>query len=390
MVSCVPASRRRGPFINRRSLVLHSHRPGGPESAGTVAAQTAVQAPQTPPQAPASARSSARSFSDCDRSSSRFVTPTARGSPRSSRGSRSGRRRRDPGGRRRTGAGGSARTRAAAARRAYAGSRPGAGACAGGPRRKSQFRPAPPAPEGRPVPAGLRQRGRQVEGLQPRHRGHRQLRRRRRAGTTIDPLPALSLDEAEVSFQAVVDPYARADFFLAASPEGLEVEEGFLTFPTLPGGLLVKVGKLKAQFGKVNTHARPRPAVGRPAARHEEPAGRRRGTERCRLLGLAADSEPGDVPRGDGGGLQGPRTACSPATAQRSRPTSARLRGYRDLTEGTNLDLGTSFAYGHNDARPDATTRLVRRRRDHPLPSAAPRHLQAVHRPHRAVLEPAG
>ena len=54
----------------------------------------------------------------------------------------------------------------------------------------------------------------------------------------IDPLPALSLNEAEVSFQAVVDPYARADFFLAASPEGLEVEEGFLTFPTLPGGLL--------------------------------------------------------------------------------------------------------------------------------------------------------
>jgi len=34
------------------------------------------------------------------------------------------------------------------------------------------------------------------------------------------------------------------------------------------------------------------------------------------------------------------------------------VRGYRDLTEGTNLDLGTSFAYGHNDARPDATTQL--------------------------------
>jgi hypothetical protein len=43
-----------------------------------------------------------------------------------------------------------------------------------------------------------------------------------------------------------------------------------------------------------------------------------------------------------------------------------RLRGYRDLTEGTNLDLGTSIAYGHT-ATPstvdivntDATTRLV-------------------------------
>ena len=46
----------------------------------------------------------------------------------------------------------------------------------------------------------------------------------------IEPRPALQLDEAELSLQAVVDPYARADFFLAASPEGLEVEEGFLTF----------------------------------------------------------------------------------------------------------------------------------------------------------------
>ncbi len=35
-----------------------------------------------------------------------------------------------------------------------------------------------------------------------------------------------------------------------------------------------------------------------------------------------------------------------------------RLRGYRDVTESTNLDIGTSFAYGHNDAGPDSITRL--------------------------------
>ena len=40
-------------------------------------------------------------------------------------------------------------------------------------------------------------------------------------------------------------------------------------------------------------------------------------------------------------------------------PSSERLRGYRDVTEGTNLDLGTSFAYGHNDAGDDTTTRVV-------------------------------
>ena len=39
----------------------------------------------------------------------------------------------------------------------------------------------------------------------------------------INPLPSLSLQESEVSLQAIVDPYARADFFLAFGEEGVEV-----------------------------------------------------------------------------------------------------------------------------------------------------------------------
>ncbi len=82
---------------------------------------------------------------------------------------------------------------------------------------------------------------------------------------SVNPPPALALDEAEATFQAVVDPYARADFFLAFSPEGVEIEEGFLTLTSLPGGLLAKVGKLKEQVGKVNTlHAHSLPWVDEP------------------------------------------------------------------------------------------------------------------------------
>src|SRR4029453_17994249 len=33
-------------------------------------------------------------------------------------------------------------------------------------------------------------------------------------------------------------------------------------------------------------------------------------------------------------------------------------RAYRDVSESSNVDLGGSFAYGHNDSGPDATTRL--------------------------------
>src|SRR5207244_11139289 len=37
----------------------------------------------------------------------------------------------------------------------------------------------------------------------------------------------------------------------------------------------------------------------------------------------------------------------------------ARLRGYRDVSESSNIDLGTSFASGHNQNGPGLTTRLV-------------------------------
>jgi hypothetical protein len=173
----------------------------------------------------------------------------------------------------------------------------------------------------------------------------------------IAPLPALALNEAEVSFQAVVDPYARADFFLAASPDGLEVEEGFLTFPTLPGGLLAKVGKLKAQFGKVNTlHAHTLPWVDEPLPMKNLLGGDEglndAGISVSRLIPNAVMflEATGEVYSGDNGVF---------TSEKRSDLTYVgRLRGYRDLTEGTNLDLGTSVAVGHNDTRPDATTRL--------------------------------
>ena len=83
----------------------------------------------------------------------------------------------------------------------------------------------------------------------------------------VNPAPVLDMSEAEATFQAVVDPYARADFFFAFSPEGVEIEEGFLTLTSLPGGLLAKVGKLKQQVGKVNTLHAALVVVGRPAAR---------------------------------------------------------------------------------------------------------------------------
>lgn len=174
---------------------------------------------------------------------------------------------------------------------------------------------------------------------------------------SVEPLPALKLNEAEVSLQAIVDPYARADFFLSASPEGLEIEEGFITFPTLPGGLLAKVGKMKANFGKVNTqHAHVLPWVDAPLPMKNLLGGDEglndSGVSVSKLIMNPALflEATGEIFNGENGVF---------SSYKRSDLTYVgRLRGYRDLTEGTNLDVGTSIAYGHNDATPDTTTRI--------------------------------
>jgi hypothetical protein len=67
------------------------------------------------------------------------------------------------------------------------------------------------------------------------------------------PTPALEMHESEVAFQAILDPYARADFFISFGEQGVNLEEGYLTFPALRGGFQLRAGKMRGAFGKVNT-----------------------------------------------------------------------------------------------------------------------------------------
>jgi len=66
------------------------------------------------------------------------------------------------------------------------------------------------------------------------------------------------LHETEISLQSVVDPYARADFFisLGRDPQSgefkAEVEEGYLTTLSLPAHLQLKAGKFKQALGRIN------------------------------------------------------------------------------------------------------------------------------------------
>jgi hypothetical protein len=174
----------------------------------------------------------------------------------------------------------------------------------------------------------------------------------------IDDRPALALEEAEASFQAVVDPYARADFFMAFGQEGVDIEEGYITFPTLPGGFLAEVGKLKAQFGKENTfhtHQRiwPDQTLMQTNLLGGEEGIADAGVSVSRLLlnpwfFLEAT---GEVYRGD--------SAVFTSFGRDDLTYVGRLRGYRDISESANVDLGTSFAWGRNELGEDASTRLI-------------------------------
>ena len=165
----------------------------------------------------------------------------------------------------------------------------------------------------------------------------------------VNPSPVMEMHESEVAFQAVVDPYARADFFISFGEEGVNLEEGYLTFPALPGGLLVKVGKMRAAFGKVNTlHNHVMPWTDRPLVTTNLVGGEDglddAGFSVARLIPnkLIFLEATGQAFEGtSGNGLY--------TSTQRSDLTYVgHLRGYKDITENTNLDFGFSISHGHN------------------------------------------
>ena len=169
--------------------------------------------------------------------------------------------------------------------------------------------------------------------------------------------PSLSMHEAELSLQAIVDPYARADVFLTFGPDEVGVEEAFMTFPTLPAGLLMRVGKMRDAFGKVNAaHNHVLPFTDRPLMTQNLLGGEDglndSGISIARLFPntFAFIEATGQVYRGD--------SEIFKAQKRADLAYVSHLRAYRDLTESTNIDLGGSFARGHNDAGARATTRL--------------------------------
>jgi len=175
----------------------------------------------------------------------------------------------------------------------------------------------------------------------------------------VHGVPSFQMHESEVGLQSIIDPYARGDFFLTFGEQGVSLEEGYITFTSLPGGVVAKVGKMRSAFGIVNTlHNHVLPWADRPLVTENLVGGEDgindAGFSVTRILPAPKDiflEATAQVFRGDSAGV-------FTATNNSDVAFVGHLRGYHDLTESSNLDMGFSYARGHNDVGSAFRTQL--------------------------------
>ncbi|MGB9075033.1 MAG: hypothetical protein WCC22_20530 [Terriglobales bacterium] len=182
-------------------------------------------------------------------------------------------------------------------------------------------------------------------------------------GNSIRPSPSLEMHESELGVQAIIDPYARGDFFLTFGETGVGVEEGYITFTALPGSLVARVGKMRSAFGKVNgMHNHVLPFVDRPLVSQNLVGGEDgiddAGFSVERIIPFPKGiflSATGQLFRGDSG--SGDELVFQ-SHSKSDVSTVEHLRAYKDLSESTNVDLGLSYARGHNELGSNFITSL--------------------------------
>src|SRR6267143_6234842 len=161
---------------------------------------------------------------------------------------------------------------------------------------------------------------------------------------------SLELHESELGVKAIIDPYARGDFFVSFGENDVNVEEGYITFTSLPKGFVARVGKMRAAFGKVNTiHNHALDYIDRPLATVNLLGGEDgiddAGVSVTRIFAGPKDwflECTAQVFRGDS-------AAVFQANGRKDVSVLGHFRGNKDLSESTNLDIGLSYARGHND-----------------------------------------
>jgi hypothetical protein len=172
----------------------------------------------------------------------------------------------------------------------------------------------------------------------------------------------INLQEGEVAFQAVIDPYFRADTFFSVNRNEFEIEEMYATtLLSLPLNSQIRVGLMRSKFGRINTqhrHFQDFVTLPLPAAaflgEHLNPTG----VEFNFLMPLPWFSElSASVNSPDG--LETTTFARDEDANNIGRLLYiAHLSNFFELSDALSLSLGGSFATGSNGTEPGSRSNL--------------------------------
>jgi hypothetical protein len=175
----------------------------------------------------------------------------------------------------------------------------------------------------------------------------------------VQPSPSLQMHESEVGLQAILDPYARGDFFISFGENDVNLEEGYITFTSLPAGFVAKAGKIRSAFGKVNTlHNHVLTWVDRPLVTGNLVGGEDGINDAGISIQRILPAPKGIFLEATGQMFRGDSADVFTASAKSDVSSVAHLRAYKDITESTNVDFGVSYARGHNDMGSSFLTQL--------------------------------
>jgi hypothetical protein len=162
---------------------------------------------------------------------------------------------------------------------------------------------------------------------------------------------AFSLRESELALQSAVDPYAKADFILSFSDEGVDVEEGYLTWLSLPGGGQAKIGRFRTDLGKFNrTHLAETPFADRPLAPLAFTGEEGLSTEGLALSAILPTGFYWDATLNVGTAPGPGESPVFGADEGRDLLWLGRTSAFVDLSESSNLNLGVSYANARADS----------------------------------------
>jgi len=163
----------------------------------------------------------------------------------------------------------------------------------------------------------------------------------------------MEVHEVETAFKSVVDPYARADVYLAIGHEDgefeFELEEAYVTSLALPFRLQARAGKFRNTFGRINRiHPHALPFIDVPAVYANflgEEGLNDQGLSVSWLVPHHAFFQELTVEV-----TRGPGESESFVTSEENRFLyTGHLRNFWDLTENASLELGLSGVAGPNE-----------------------------------------